>query len=162
MRFIQQTDKNKINTNTYPAFGLFRTTWDDYGIKCEFILTYYLNENESTEIGLTKIIFKESPSNHLFPEFDGSGSLYISLGQRLSFYKNLAEVVGTEESIEVLGKLNDIAWQSQKIEPFESDSNFRNAFESCALYDYRLEKLLIKAFPSNILLRLRVLSNHLL
>lgn len=127
MRFIQQTDKNKINTNTYPAFGLFRTTWDDYGTKCEFILTYYLNENESKEIGLTKIIFKESPSNHLFPEFDGSGSLYISLGQRLSFYKNLTEVIGTEKSIEVLGKLNDIAWQSQKIEPFESDSKFRNA-----------------------------------
>lgn len=127
MRFIQQTDKNKINTNTYPAFGLFRTTWDDYGITCEFVLTYYLNENEKTEIGLTKIIFKDSPSNHLFPEFDGSDSLYISLGQELSFYKNLVNSIGTEKSIEVLEQLNDIAWQSQKIEPFESDSRFRNA-----------------------------------
>lgn len=127
MKFIQQTDKNEINTNTYPAFGLFRTSWDDYGITCEFILTYYLSKNEKKEIGLTKIIFKESPSNQLFPEFDGSGSLYISLGQELDFYRNLLDFIGTEKSIEVLENLNDIAWQSQKMEPFESESRFRNA-----------------------------------
>lgn len=76
MNFIKQKNKNEINTDTYPAFGLFRTVWDDYGIKCEFILTYYSNKNEGKEIGRTKIIFKENPSNHLFPEFDGTDSLY--------------------------------------------------------------------------------------
>lgn len=151
MNFIKQKNKNEINTDTYPAFGLFRTVWDDYGIKCEFILTYYSNKNEGKEIGRTKIIFKENPSNHLFPEFDGTDSLYISLGQELSFYKNLVDFVGTEKSIEVLEQLNDIAWQSQKIEPFESDSKFRNALlrDNSARDTLRFGKQVILNEPFN-------------
>ena len=151
MRFIQQTDRNEINTNTYPAFGLFRTNWDDYNTKCEFILTYYSSNNESKEIGRTKIIFKESPSNQLFPDFDGSGFLYISLGQELDFYRNLVNYIGTEKSIEVLEKLNDIAWQSQKMEPFESESRFRNALlrDNSARDALRFGKQIILNEPIN-------------
>ncbi|WP_160153770.1 ATP-dependent endonuclease [Microbulbifer sp. ALW1] len=130
---------------TYPIFSLTIDSWDDFGTKCSFHLTYHKTKYESVEIGTVKILQKDKNVTDLPDEFSNLGETYISLGQDLDFYRSLLSAVGSEESEEVLESLNDISWKPIKAEPFESASAYRNALfrENGARSSFRFGRSII-------------------
>lgn len=96
--------------------------WNDFGYRTSFGM-YYCDQNGNvTKIGALKIFFhgyndielkenwhhtKESMDN----EINHLDNQYCSLGQELSYYKNLKEILPNEYR-DILQRLNDIAFNS--------------------------------------------------
>lgn len=114
-------------SEVYPVFSLSTDSWDDYGVKCTFNLRYHESKSTSTIIGELKIIHSTDITTTLPEAFDNLGDEYISLGQNIEFYENLLKKVGEKQAILVLESLNDIAWQANKADKFESKPAYRNA-----------------------------------
>jgi len=110
-----------------PACVLTSDTWDDYGTKCKFHLTYHSEDGNTHEIGAVKILQKGVLTTIIRESFDDLDDNYISLGQTLEYYENLLRVCGYEDAVIVLTALRDIAWRPQLAEPFEPTGAFRNA-----------------------------------
>lgn len=137
--------KNQLKSNTYPIFSISTDSWDDFGTVCTFHLRYHESISESMEIGKLKILQIDQNSTKLPDEFPYLDTEYISLGQSLNFYKRLLKAVGRTESKKTLEALNDISWQPNKSENFESKSQYRNALfrENSALNAFRFGKSII-------------------
>ena len=111
----------------YPVFSLSTDSWDDFGVKCTFNLRYHESKSVVTKIGELKILQLNESTTKLDKEFDDLGKDYISLGQSIEFYENLLKSVGVKEAELVLDSLNDISWQANKADEFESKPAYRNA-----------------------------------
>lgn len=125
--FEVKTYGKSLTSKKFPIFSLTTDNWDDYGVKCTFHLRYHENIDSAVKIGEVKILqLNETTTNieQFFTELDDS---YISLGQSLDFYRNLLKYVGEDQAISVLESLNDISWQSNKADDFESKPAFRNS-----------------------------------
>lgn len=132
-------------SDVYPIFSLSTDNWDDFGTVCTFHFRYHKSKNESVKIGEIKILQKDKGHTVLSPEFEYLEDEYISLGQDLDFYKNLLNIIGSDESKLILESLNDISWQSNKAEAFESKSEYRNALfrENSARNSFRFGRSVI-------------------
>ena len=93
--------------------------WDDYHYKTLFGMYYCDNNKDVHEIGSVKIYYwlhDEDRANNfskhtretLKEQIDELDSNYCSLGQKLSYYKNLKTML-PEECIDILKRLRDIA-----------------------------------------------------
>jgi len=114
-------------SDTYPVFSLSTDSWDDFGVKCTFKLRYHKTKNDITYVGELKILQLNETTTKLEDEFTSLGEEYISLGQGIDFYQNLLGCVGQDKAESVLEALNDISWQANKAENFESKPSYRNA-----------------------------------
>lgn len=114
-------------SDKYPIFSLSTDSWDDFSFKCTFNLRYHKSKSVVTKIGELKIIQLNESTTKLDKEFGNLNQDYISLGQSIEFYKNLRDCIGETESELVLESLNDISWQANKADEFESKPIYRNA-----------------------------------
>lgn len=112
----------------YPSFVLvFNDGWNDYGIRSEFTLFYYDQEQNGHMIEDVKIILKDKATLEALPdEFTQLSSEFCSLGQSLSYYKELKELLGND-FLGVLYALRDSAFFTDILEDFENHSRFRNS-----------------------------------
>ncbi|MGL5757813.1 AAA family ATPase [Plesiomonas sp.] len=133
----------------YPVFSLSTDSWDDFGVKCTFNLRYHESKSVVTEIGELKILQLNESTTKLEKEFEYLGKDYISLGQGIEFYENLLKSVGAKEAELVLDSLNDISWQANKADEFESKPAYRNALfrENSAHNAFRFGRSVILSEP---------------
>ena len=93
--------------------------WNDYNYRTSFGMYYCDDDSNVHEIGFLKIYYYENDevrtnnySEHtrisIGKRIDQLGSLYCSLGQDLSYYKNLKDLL-PDEYLKILKRLNDIA-----------------------------------------------------
>ncbi|SHG23010.1 AAA domain-containing protein, putative AbiEii toxin, Type IV TA system [Marinomonas polaris DSM 16579] len=119
--------KKEFISDEYPIFSFESSSWDDYGVRCTYYLTYHKSKIEEVDIGEIKILQKGHIHTKLPREFSRLNEEYISLGQDLDFYKNILSVIGTSDSENILEALNDISWMKSKAEDFEKKTEYRNA-----------------------------------
>ncbi|WP_337911498.1 ATP-dependent nuclease [Vibrio cholerae] len=137
--------KKPLISEVYPIFSLTTDSWNDFGTVCTFNLRYHTSKTDVVHIGEIKILQKGKDHTVLPPEFPNLDSEYISLGQSIDFYKNLYNVLGSKEAAKILESLNDISWQPNIAEPFESKSQYRNALfrENSANSSFRFGRSII-------------------
>ncbi|MBR9902489.1 MAG: AAA family ATPase [Gammaproteobacteria bacterium] len=137
--------KNSLVSESYPVFSLTTDSWDDFGTVCTFDLRYHASKTDVVHIGEIKILQKDRDHTVLPTEFPNLDSEYISLGQSIDFYKNLYNTIGSKKAAKVLESLNDISWQPNIAEPFESKSQYRNALfrENSANSSFRFGRSII-------------------
>jgi len=137
--------KQPLVSDKYPIFSLSTDSWNDFGTVCTFNLRYHKSKAEVLRIGKVKILQKDKDHTELPPEFTNLDETYISLGQSLAFYKTLLTTIGSEKSEIILDALNDISWQPNKAEAFESKSEYRNALfrENSARSSFRFGRSIV-------------------
>lgn len=125
--FIKKEYKKPLTSTKYPIFSLTKDSWNDYSTYSLFDLNFHESDEKTHNIGRIKILQKDSSSTIIPNEFLKLDENYISLGQDISFYKNLLDIIGESESEIVLEALNDIAWESNKAKDFEHKADYRNS-----------------------------------
>lgn len=137
--------KKPLISETYPIFSLTTDSWNDFGTVCTFNLQYHTSKTDVVHIGEIKILQKGNDHTVLPPEFLNLDPEYISLGQSIDFYKNLYKALGSEDAAIALESLNDISWQPNIAESFESKSQYRNALfrENSANSSFRFGRSII-------------------
>lgn len=117
----------KLYDSTWPPKdGQFTSTivmyydnWNDYSYRTSFVMCFCDETGKVNEIGNIKIYYwqnDEARTDHYYEHtkatlstcIDSLDSLYCSLGQELSYYKNLKSLF-PEEYMNILKRLNDIA-----------------------------------------------------
>lgn len=118
--YVDSTPEN------YPSFRLNQSTWDDFGYKTRYDLYYYSDLQDWKYIGEVKIMKKgeKITYGHLPTQFDTLTNEYCSLGQDLSYYRNMKKYLGNRYK-DVLYALMDSACFSLIADKFQSDSVFR-------------------------------------
>ncbi len=98
---------------------LYYDNWDDYGYKTSFVMCYCDANGIVNEVGQVKIYYWQNDEartneyyqhtkNSLSEHIESLDESYCSLGQKLSYYKNLKELL-PNEYFDILTRLNDIA-----------------------------------------------------
>jgi predicted ATPase len=108
-----------------PCFVLRHRTWDDFGFKTLFELTYCKSNGAKVMIGELKILMadeKETKLPPLFETLDG----YFSLGQDISYYRRIRENFPKTHR-KILEALNDVVALPQLLEEIELSSGYRNS-----------------------------------
>lgn len=126
-------DKMDLLSLEYPCFGLTKSTWDDYGYKTTFILTYYETKSTVINIGSVKILDKSLEEPNLKPsqfrativdlpeKFIRLGNAYCSLGQSIDYYDNLSKF---HLSDVIKTKLIDAFYDRELYEEFKNEKGF--------------------------------------
>lgn len=118
--FIDKPSKNA----EYPYFVLVKDTWDDFGSKTLFKMSYYEDEQNKTDFNI-KIMDKET-ANTLLKEkiYEELPENFCSLGQNLSYYEEFRKINNYEK---ILRSLNDVVLNVDLKETFEHEPTFRNS-----------------------------------
>lgn len=98
----------------FPCFVLSPSTWDDYGFKTTFELSFYSEKGFSTRVGTLKIMDRDNQDpdgktqlDEMFEKLDDN---YYSLGFKLDYYYSLVSIFESQEQVyKVLNALNDAA-----------------------------------------------------
>lgn len=114
---------------TTPSFVLVSDKgWNDYGVYSTFDLFYHKNDNEAKFVGTVKILNKseEKDENGLYytekfmrgeyVTFEGD---FFSLGQEISYYNNLKEILGVNY-LSFLWAMQDCAYFSNVEDLYDS------------------------------------------
>ncbi|WCC45998.1 AAA family ATPase [Tenacibaculum finnmarkense] len=114
------------HTDIYPYFYLESIPWDDYGNKTSFILTYYIEDFISEEIGLVKITDGKNfkTSDVIDKKFISLKSTFCSLGQDEGYYRNLQRIFSNKLS-SVLYALKDVAYFIKINDNFSSNDIYK-------------------------------------
>lgn len=96
--FVIKERNKTLTTTNYPVFSLTKENWNDFGTTSLFDLNLHKSEEETHNIGMIKILQKDSHNTIIPYEFVKLDDSFISLGQSISFYKNLYNIVGELES----------------------------------------------------------------
>ena len=130
------------------CFILLKGGWNDYDSIASYSVEYQDSKGRISEIGLWKIIHKDQQNTplNLGDSFDENGldQNFISLGQDVSYYKNLLAICGYERSVILLETLRDISWNPTLAEEFDSLSPYRNCLfrnntaDKASLYGQRI------------------------
>ena len=144
----------------FPCFSLEEDSWNDYGIKTLFRLSYWESINQKVYIGKVKILYRLSAEEgkiaqrtgeRLPPRFFYLDQNFISLGQECSFYKNLINVLGLEKTKKFLYNLNDCAIYPDNLERISHFEEYKTSmirFES-ANQAVRLARLVLAQVSSS-------------
>lgn len=119
----------------FPSFNLvLNSGWNDYGLISEYCLFYYNNQQEEVKIGELKIISEElkeierntSLENILPNNFIELNESFCSLGQSISYYQNLKEILGINFE-NFLWSIKDCAFFPILLEKFETHPYFKSS-----------------------------------
>lgn len=135
LNFLVCAYRETIPSSPRPVFVLTTNSWDDYGHKVLFHLSYVDTKGNNTQLGQVKILQRTSAdgesielagTTHLQKSFSRLDGNFISLGQEDDYYKRL-HTLSDFESADVLDALRDIAWRPAFASDFEPTTAFRNA-----------------------------------
>ena len=116
---------------------LYFDNWNDYGYRTSFVMCFCDETGRVNEIGNVKIYYwqnDEARSNSYYEHTKESlgtcigtlDSLYCSLGQELSYYKNL-KLLLPDEYMNILRRLNDIAVFDELRERFINEKGVQSS-----------------------------------
>lgn len=132
--------------NAYPAFRLTKDTWDDYGYKTNYRLSYYENAGQSYTIGGVKILKRDEVITYgkLPSGVTSFGNAYCSVGQSLSYYVQIKRYLGARYK-DFLNAMRDAAVFSQICDEFCDSFGFKNSLlrypEAEEAFQYAVYKL---------------------
>jgi predicted ATPase len=129
MRFyIVKAPWNKGTQNReYPYFELVEDKWNDHGYETLFTL-YFFDENGGLEIGQVKILHEtENRTRYILKDFNEIGPEYCSLGEGMSFYRNLRKIPNHLHS-EYFSAMNDISYKKKLRQTFRNIEGIENSF----------------------------------
>ena len=112
--------------DTYPSLDLHEYRWDDFGFKTRYKL-YYCESSEIMHlIGVVKIMKKgEGITYGQLPDnFCSLSDEYCSLGQDMSYYRNIKKYLGSKYK-DVLFAMRDAACFSKIADNFIEESVFK-------------------------------------
>lgn len=109
----------------FPCFVLRHRTWDDFGFKTLFELTYFKLDGVRVKIGELKILKGDEQEIKLDPEFETLDG-YFSLGQDISYYETIRKRFPRTHK-KILEALSDVVAQPQLLEEIELSSGYRNS-----------------------------------
>lgn len=111
-----------------PCFILNYIEWDDYGHNTSFSLNYVNKDNHRKSVGKVKICKKKEDNtlNVIPKSFQSLDSNYCSLGQGISYYSNIKEILG-DEAMAFLYAMKDAAVFSRISDDFINDYGFRHS-----------------------------------
>ncbi|MBE7691189.1 AbiJ-related protein [Tenacibaculum piscium] len=114
------------HTDIYPYFYLESISWDDYGNKTSFILTYCREDFIPEKIGLVKITDGENfkTIDVIDEKFTSLNSRFCSLGQNQDYYRNLQKIFSNKLS-SVLYALKDVAYFIEINDNFSSNDIYK-------------------------------------
>jgi ATPase components of ABC transporters with duplicated ATPase domains len=116
------------NCKSYPAFRLDEYTWDDYGYKTRYKLTYYTSADQYKSIGVVRIMKRDVDATYgAIPSgITELGADYCSLGQSLTYYSRIKLVLGPTYK-NFLFAFRDAACFSQICDEFCNESAFNHS-----------------------------------
>lgn len=112
--------------DTYPSLDLHEFRWDDFGFKTRYKLFYCESSEIKYLIGVVKIMKKgEGITYGQLPDsFSSLSNEYCSLGQDMSYYRNIKKYLGHKYK-DVLYALRDAACFSKIADYFIEESVFK-------------------------------------
>lgn len=131
---------NHKSPQTFPAFVLIASDWDDYSVRSQFFMYYHEDHNHNQYIGSVKIIAHEqtpsdehqaySKSVEWLPEsFTSLVDVACSLGQSNNYYLNLRNKF-PETYQSILWSLQDCGFYSKIHEEYEHHRCFHSLIRS--------------------------------
>lgn len=119
LKTLQEQKKMPLTDKEFPVFILEECTWDDFGVRSQFELTYIKNSFDIINIGFVKIIHETEKHKtnmynkylsyeYLPNQFQNLSSDFCSLGQSQSYYDNLKRTFPDSYS-DILYALRDCA-----------------------------------------------------
>lgn len=114
---------------TFPSFSLSSESWDDYGRKSLFRLSFVKSEHEQKiEIGEVKIMHSEVlNSRSMMPaSFDVLSGAFCSVGQNESYYHRLKDYFADDYK-SILFALRDAAYYSKIADRFQYTISFQKS-----------------------------------
>lgn len=149
--YLNPSKEEGIIKENFPYFILVKADWDDFGYKTSYNLRYYLDENETHEIGYIKILQLSKKETELSSRFEQLSEDYISLGQSLDFYKNLRKFFPDTVSI-ILNNLRDVISNKELGITYQNDDGFRYSLlrytSAEKVYNYKEDILQLDEFKS--------------
>ena len=127
--YIRKNQWDVFEPDELPSCVLTMERWDDFSTKSKFCLFYYGYYGSINDIGEVKILKKNTSTTINILDNDYLETILpdnfyqlendcISLGQDLSYYKNLRDICGEPIAIEILTALRDISWRPPLAAPF--------------------------------------------
>lgn len=112
----------------YPAFQLMEDTWDDYGYKTRYMLNYYPQPELIQRIGRVRIMKRDAYTTYgnMPSGVTSFGSEYCSVGQTLSYYETIKEILGGQYK-DFLHAMRDAALFSTICDDFSDTYCFKNS-----------------------------------
>lgn len=145
---VRPTDvaKNKILfyvdnlPEKFPAFYLVSCTWDDFGRKTKFHLTYCRTEEEFMSVGYVKIMnAKELVTTNVLPRcFSELSNEFCSVGQDIGYYSTIKNCF-PDSYREILFALQDASYYTKIADKYQYTISFQKSLlrESDALRAFR-------------------------
>ena len=131
-----QTSMPTTIPDTVPSFMLLSNTWDDYGAKTKYGLSYYDEHKRCHYLGVLKIVKKSDGENEnwvtrevLTGMFTDIGDDYCSLGQETIYYDNIKSLF-PETYRDILLCLRDCALYPDIETLFRGKGVFRSLIRS--------------------------------
>lgn len=120
MRFYtkEARDHTPPTSAEYPCVVLSFDRWNDYGVRTQFDLHYWPVAGVPRSCGAVKILHIEGGDTNLPETFTALDANYCSLGQAISYYRNLDDM-GAGVRTAVTSALKDIVYQRELADPFK-------------------------------------------
>lgn len=114
--------------DSYPCFCLREDTWDDYGHKTRYMLSYCLSEQQQTHIGQVRIMIRDNCVSYgnLPTKVTSFGKDICSLGQNLTYYETIKELLGVKYR-NFLNAMRDAAIFSKICDAFCDTIGFKHS-----------------------------------
>jgi ABC-type cobalamin/Fe3+-siderophores transport system ATPase subunit len=127
MRFVVLSSP-KPPTKNFPVVILAPDSWDDYGLKTMFRVTYWVAAAESTELGSVKILNRgQKHGRTQIPDrFTELREDYCSLGQNLEYYETIRKLPKKEYEALLTG-LRDVVFSRLIRAGFEDEQGFKDS-----------------------------------
>ena len=116
------------NPDQYPAFRFMTSSWDDYGYKTRYVLSYIPMHGSSQIIGEVRVLIKDQDITYgkLPSRVTFFGDDCCSLGQNLRYYENLKNILGSTYKGFLLA-IRDAAIFNNICEEFSETFGFKNS-----------------------------------
>lgn len=127
MRFIVVSSP-KRPTKNFPVAVLVPDSWDDFGFKTMFQVTYWRDKSESTDLGTVKILKRGQKQGHTkIPDrFSELAEDYCSLGQNLEYYETIRKLPRREHEALLRG-IRDVVFSRLIRAGFEDERGFKDS-----------------------------------
>lgn len=110
----------------FPYVTLRKDSWDDYGHKTSYDLTYHIDHNQSIDLGRLRILHRSSDTTVTPNSFMKLTENYCSFASNLRYYNRLFDL-GKTHYTKILTSLRDVAYDHDIYEEFKEVNGFKTS-----------------------------------